>query len=158
MGVYAIPFHRVQNDSHHWRSDLKSLLSRIRWWGHGVIPLSALCRRSIIHLRNDLPGRMTLHAWFNTSTSDSSSRREQSRLYCQETSKDFNQCNLSSGRRSWPVTVLISIPKIVRHVAGPSTLCAAMGTPSSAHVPRVVFKERPQSGESGGPQKMKSSM
>ena len=43
-------------------------------------------------------------------------------------------------------------------VAGPSTLCANTGTPSSLHAVRAESRAQAHSVDAGGPQKMKSSM
>ena len=65
--------------------------------------------------------------------------------------------SLSCGRRTWPATESISMPKKVRVVAVPSVFSRATGNSSSLHSVSVVCSAWPQSGEPAGPRMRKSS-
>ena len=95
------------------------------------------CNRSIIRRRIDLLDLSTLQAWLSMPISDSRSLWEQAFL-------------LSHSRR-------ISIPRIIKHVDGPSRLWAAIGMLNEEHTLLRIARERSHCDKARGPIITKSS-
>ena len=69
-----------------------------------------------MRLGKDWPDLTTLHAWLRSPISDSSSLREHAFLSPHPWMRACRRLSLSVGRRSWPLTESISMPRKVRHV------------------------------------------
>ena len=127
-GRKEMPFHVVMNEAHHARSERNPWLSLIT----GCDGRTA-CNRSIIRRKKDLPDLTTLQAWLRRPIRDSSSVREQADLSPHCCSRARSRWSFSSGRRTSPASESISMPKIIRHVVGPSRLWAAIGISKVEH-------------------------
>ena len=130
------PFHLAMKVFHHARSDRKPVLRRII----GCEGCTA-CNRSSIRRRKDLPDLTTLQAWLRRPMKDSSSLRAHTLSSPHCCNRERKRSSLSFGRRSSPACVSISMPKITRHVVGPSRLWAAIGMCNVANTPsRIASK------------------
>ena len=124
----AAPFQWAANVFHHFRSDRNSALSRM-WWCRCL----ALLRRAIARLRNERPGRITLHAWCRTPISTSRSLRVHALRFSHWSRMCNSLLSLSSGSLNSCLIVSIIIHKNTIIAVGPSCLSMASGMPSSAH-------------------------
>ncbi len=84
--------------------------------------------RSIILLRNVLPGGTTVDACCSYPITDSSCRFVQCFTACQYLIVSWSSANLSAGRRNSARRVSITMPTKVMLVDGPSTLSGATRT------------------------------
>ncbi len=118
------PFQPALNSHHHSMSDLASLLSLTK-----CSSLLVDADSSIGRLVKVLPALTTLHAWPRTPISESSSRFLQAFLPRHPASSASIRANLSFGSLSSMATVSISIPRIVRHMVGPSSFVGSGDSP-----------------------------
>ena len=136
----ATPFQPMANDRHHSRSAWNCWFKRTWWCGRW-----GTHRRSIICLRKDQPGWMSLHACWRVPMRDSSSLLVHVLLLAHRARSAWVRSSLSCSRRRMLASVSSSMPRNVRHVVGPSSLSIARGTPNSVHARRTVSRVCAQS-------------
>ena len=107
------------------------------------------------HSLND--GRTTVAAWFRWPSSSWSWCLEALRLSTHEARWAFSAISLSYGRDSVIVAELISMPRNVNAITGPSTFSGATGSPKRLHRGIAMLTSLAQLVELAGPQKKKSS-
>ena len=127
----AVPFHGLVNTCHHLKSEQNSVLS---WIGHPGRLWECLAlgdfRRSSILLRKERPGCTTLHAWFRLTTSDSSSIQLHTFRSSHSLRSIFSFASFSAVIWSLFAIVSIVIAKNVKHIVGPTVMCATSETPT----------------------------
>ena len=141
-----VPFQRLANETHHRMSDRAPWFKRT--W---KCIFAGIEGKSGRRRRNVLPGFTTVAACCRMPISDNSFRLVQARLRHHSDSILRIRCSFSSGKRSNPKPVSISIPRKVRTEEGPSTLWCATGTPKATHVASARAKLSAHSWESGRP-------
>ena len=108
-------------------------LSIIVWSSRRKAQCKLIIRRS-----NVVPCGATLQAWWRWPISDSSSAQK---CFANHSSNSVTILSLlSAGRRAWSFSEWSSIPRIVRRVAGPSSLSGWSGRPSPPHNWTQVWK------------------
>ena len=111
----------------------------------------------MMDLRNDFPGQTTAAAWFRWPSSSWSWCLEALCLPTHEARRAFSAVSLSCGRDSVIVAELISMPRKVIAITGPSTFSRATGRPKRLHRGIAMLTSLVQLLELAGPQKKKSS-
>ena len=113
---------------HQVRSRWNSRFSRMGWSSRLNVH-----NKLIIRWRNVLPWGAILQTWWSWPIRDSSSHRLQKRLADQDSNSAMILSLFSTGSRAYSVIESSSIPRMDRHVVGPSSLRGWRGRPRMGH-------------------------